>query len=150
MPVRKFRSVEDMPPSPLPPLDPRNLRLACDLSTMAARLWRLWIPAGVYKHRSLEAAQRLRRSWGPERAVGETCLKVFLENASGRYAGELAIVRPAGSSRGAGETEGSMGRRISPTVTHMTPTLPCRSAATQGTGYPCGLHQESLGALGAA
>ena len=65
MPVRKFRSVAEMsPPPPLPPLDPQNLKLACDLSTMATRLRPLRIPAGVYKHRSLEEAQRLRRSWG--------------------------------------------------------------------------------------
>ncbi len=64
MPVRKFRSVTEMLPSPLLPLDPQNLKLACDLSTTAIRLRPLQIPAGVYKHRSLEEAQRLRRSWG--------------------------------------------------------------------------------------
>ena len=64
MPVRKFRSVAEMSPPPLPPLDPRNLKLACDLSTMATRLRPLRVPAGVYKHRSLEEAQRLRRSLG--------------------------------------------------------------------------------------
>ena len=65
MPVRKFRSVAEMlPPPPFPPLDPRNLKLACDLSTTAARLRPLRFPPGVYKHRSLTEAQRLRRSWG--------------------------------------------------------------------------------------
>lgn len=65
MPVRKFRSVAEMPPpSPLPPLDPRNLKLACDLSTTASRLWPLRFPPGLYKHRSLDEALRLRRSWG--------------------------------------------------------------------------------------
>jgi hypothetical protein len=65
MPVRKFQSVAEMPlPPPLPPLDPRNLTLACDLSTMAASLRPLRVPASVYKHRSIEEAQRLRRSWG--------------------------------------------------------------------------------------
>jgi len=65
MPVRKFRSVADMPPPhPLPPLDPHNLNLACDLSTTAAHLRPLRFPAGVHKHRSLTEAQRLRRSWG--------------------------------------------------------------------------------------
>jgi hypothetical protein len=39
MPVRKFRSVAEMPPPPpLPPLDPRNFKVACDLSVTAARL----------------------------------------------------------------------------------------------------------------
>ena len=65
MPVRKFRSVAEMPsPPPLRPLDPRNLELECELSSMAARLRPLRFPAGVYKHRSLDEAQRLRRSWG--------------------------------------------------------------------------------------
>jgi hypothetical protein len=65
MPVRKFRSVAEMPsPPPLTPLDPRNLKLACDLSITAARLRPIRFPSGVYKHRSLSEAQRLRRSWG--------------------------------------------------------------------------------------
>lgn len=65
MAVRKFRSVEEMPSPPLlTPLDPKNLKLACDLSVTAARLRPLRFPAGVYKHRSLSEAQRLRRSWG--------------------------------------------------------------------------------------
>jgi hypothetical protein len=64
MPVRKFRSVADMPQTPLPPLDPRNIKLACDLSAAATRMRPVRIPAGVYKHRSLEDAQRLRHVWG--------------------------------------------------------------------------------------
>ena len=65
MPIRKFRSVAEMPPTPpLAALDPRNLKLACDLSTTAARLRPLRFPAGVHKHRSLDDAQRLRHSWG--------------------------------------------------------------------------------------
>lgn len=65
MPVRKFRSVAEMPPPPpLPPLDPRNLELACSLSVTAARLHPLRFPPGVHKHRSIAEAQRLRRSWG--------------------------------------------------------------------------------------
>ena len=64
MPVCKFRSVVDMPPPPpLPPLDPRNLKLACDLSELAARLQPRRFPPGVHKHRSLDEADRLRRSW---------------------------------------------------------------------------------------
>jgi hypothetical protein len=65
MPVRKFRSVAEIPPPPpLPPLDPRNLKLACDLSTTASRLRPLRFPAGVHKHRSLDEALRQRRTWG--------------------------------------------------------------------------------------
>ena len=67
MPVRKFRSVAEMPsPPPLPPLGPQNLKLACDLSSAATRLRSLRFPPGVYKHRSLSEAQRLRSSWGAE------------------------------------------------------------------------------------
>jgi len=65
VPVRKFRSVAEMPPpTPLPPLDPRNLKLACTLATTAALLRPLRFPPGVYKHRSLAETLRHRRSWG--------------------------------------------------------------------------------------
>ena len=64
MPVFKFRSVAEMPQSPLPPLDPGNLKLACELSAVATRMRPIRIPPGIYKHRSREDAQRLRRVWG--------------------------------------------------------------------------------------
>jgi len=64
MPVRQFRSVAEMSQAPLAPLDPRNIRLACDLSSVAARMRPVRVPPGVYKHRSLEEAQRLRHAWG--------------------------------------------------------------------------------------
>jgi len=64
VPVRKFRSVAEMPQSALPPLDPRNLKLACDLSAVATRMRPVRVPAGLHKHRSLEDAQHLRRVWG--------------------------------------------------------------------------------------
>jgi hypothetical protein len=64
MPVRKFRSVAEMPQSALPRLDSRNIKLACDLSAAATRMRPVRVPAGVYKHRSLEDAQHLRRVWG--------------------------------------------------------------------------------------
>jgi len=64
MPVRKFRSVAEMSQAPLPPLDPRNLKLACDLSTVAIRMRPVRVPAGVYKYRSLEDAQHQRHVWG--------------------------------------------------------------------------------------
>ena len=35
MSVRKYRSAADIPaPPPLPPLDPENLRMACELSSL--------------------------------------------------------------------------------------------------------------------
>lgn len=63
MSVRKFRSVADMPQATLRPLDPRNVRLACELSAVATRMRPVRFPPGVYKHRSLEEAQRLRHAW---------------------------------------------------------------------------------------
>jgi len=63
MPVRKFRSVAEMPQSTLPPLDPGNLKLACELSAVATRMRPIRILPGIYKHRSLKDAQHLRRIW---------------------------------------------------------------------------------------
>lgn len=48
MPVRKYRSVEDMPQAALrTPLDPHNLELACELSRVAARLAPRRFPPGT-------------------------------------------------------------------------------------------------------
>lgn len=53
MPVRKFRSVEEMPgPEPREPLDPENLKIAFDLMGATHRLARLRRPPGVRKFRS--------------------------------------------------------------------------------------------------
>ena len=63
MPVRKYRSVADMPAvRPLPPLDSENLGIACELTelTFALRPWRL--EPGVRKYRSAEEADRSRRN----------------------------------------------------------------------------------------
>ncbi len=58
MPVRKYRSVEDMPDAPFrTPLDPDNLRIACALSEMARALHPRVLPAGVKKFRSVSEAQ---------------------------------------------------------------------------------------------
>ena len=62
MPVRKYRSVADMPAvRPRPPLDAENLSIACELSELGFALhpWRL--EPGVHKYRSLEEANRHRR-----------------------------------------------------------------------------------------
>ena len=64
MPVRKFRSVADMPsPSWRRPLDPANLKLACDLSQTAARLAPRRFPPGLHRYRSVEAARKQREEW---------------------------------------------------------------------------------------
>jgi hypothetical protein len=65
MPVRKFRSVAEMPPMPpRPPLDPKNLQLACELAELALRLgpYRRF-PPGVKKFRSMAEANRYREEW---------------------------------------------------------------------------------------
>lgn len=64
MPVLKYRSVADMPGvRPLRPLDPENLRVACELSELSFALhpWRL--EPGVHKFRSVEEASRHRQRW---------------------------------------------------------------------------------------
>lgn len=64
MPVRKFRSVEDMPGArPRTPLDPENLRLACSLSQLAHWLHPMKHTPGVRKYRSVEEAWRARQEW---------------------------------------------------------------------------------------
>lgn len=63
MPVTKYRSVAEMPGSRrLVPLDPENLRIACDLTELAYRLhpWRL--EAGVRKFGSASEAARAREA----------------------------------------------------------------------------------------
>ena len=64
MPVRKYRSVEEMPQAALrPPLDPRNLALACELSAVAVRLAPRRFPPGVHRYRSVAAAGEQRELW---------------------------------------------------------------------------------------
>lgn len=64
MPVRKYRSVTDMPGvRPLRPLDPRNLEIACELSELAYGLRPWKFEPGVRKFRSIEEAYRYRQGW---------------------------------------------------------------------------------------
>jgi hypothetical protein len=64
MPVRKYRSVRDMPPAAWrQPLDPTNLALTCELSTTAFRLAPRRFPAGVHRYRSVAAARERREQW---------------------------------------------------------------------------------------
>jgi hypothetical protein len=64
MPVRKFRSVEEMPSAAFRrPLDPSNIALACRLSDLATRLRPRRFPAGVHRYRSIEAAAVARETW---------------------------------------------------------------------------------------
>jgi len=69
MPVRKFRSVEDMPPAAFcAPLDPANIALACRLSDLAAGLDPRRFRQGVHRYRSVEDACLAREEW--ERSSG--------------------------------------------------------------------------------
>lgn len=65
MPVRKFRSVEDMPPPPNGlPFDPENLRIGCALSRTGMLLSGFPpSPRGVHKYRSVEEAWAAREAW---------------------------------------------------------------------------------------
>jgi hypothetical protein len=67
MPVRKYRSVADVPSSAV--MDDRGpaaaLRMACSLSEFALRLAASRRAPGVYKCHSLQEAQGLRRHVGP-------------------------------------------------------------------------------------
>lgn len=69
MPVRKYRSIEDVPSALI--LDDGDaseaFRLACELSELTARLSGWNPPSGVHKFRSLEDAQAQRLAW--ERAA---------------------------------------------------------------------------------
>ncbi len=64
MPVRKFRSVEQMPSAAFrEPLDPANLRLACELSSTAVRMSPKRFPRGVHRYRSVAEASARREAW---------------------------------------------------------------------------------------
>jgi hypothetical protein len=64
MPVRKYRSIEDVPPPPaLPPLDPNNLRSALSLMEVAYRMFPWRFLPGVHKYRSIEEANARRDEW---------------------------------------------------------------------------------------
>ncbi len=64
MVVKKFRRVEDMAaPSSLPPLEPGNLRIACELTELAYALHPWKFEPGVYKYRSFEEAFLARQKW---------------------------------------------------------------------------------------
>jgi len=64
MPVKKFRSVSEMSGvRPRRPLDPDNLRIACELSELAFALHPWKFEPGVRKFRSQEDAWAHRKAW---------------------------------------------------------------------------------------
>lgn len=64
MPVRKFRDVSEMGDNTWRrPGDPNLFRAIRACWSFGARQLRPRFPAGVYKHRSIEDAERLRETW---------------------------------------------------------------------------------------
>lgn len=67
MPVRKFKSVEDMPEwTWFEPGDPRLLATLRELERFARATVDPRFPPGVYKHRSIEDAERLCQQWADD------------------------------------------------------------------------------------
>lgn len=63
MSVRKFRSAAEMPaPPPLTPLDPENLRMACELTSLE-QLRPVRRTPGVVKFRSVDEMSRAQERW---------------------------------------------------------------------------------------
>ena len=66
MPIRKFRSIEEMKAHCdlwFEPGDPRLWRAMEDVWGFALSASGLRFPPGVYKHRTLEESDRLREEW---------------------------------------------------------------------------------------
>jgi hypothetical protein len=63
MPVRRFRSVEAMPPAWLAVGDPNLYRAIATLWDIGQRTTSPRFPPGVYKHRSIEELGRLEEEW---------------------------------------------------------------------------------------
>lgn len=69
MPVRKFRSVEEMPPPPTyEPGDPRLWARIKALFEMSRRLAPTYREPGVVKHRTIEELNRQTEAWEREGA----------------------------------------------------------------------------------
>jgi hypothetical protein len=69
--VRKYRSAAEVPaPLPLPPLDPENLRLACQLSSLE-NLRPVRRTPGVRKFRSVDEMSRDRGARELDSAIGD-------------------------------------------------------------------------------
>lgn len=67
MPVKKFRNLQDMEDSLWhEPGDPALWRAIRNVWVFAARTCPRRFPPGVYKHRSIEAAQHQRELWEDE------------------------------------------------------------------------------------
>jgi len=64
MPVRKFHSLEEMAGSVwIEAGDPHLARTIAAVWAFGARTARLHFPSGIYRHRTIESANRLRETW---------------------------------------------------------------------------------------
>lgn len=64
MPIRKFRSIEEMPEYTwLEPGSPELMRAIASVWDFAERAFPRHFPPGVYKHRSIEEAKALKAKW---------------------------------------------------------------------------------------
>ena len=63
MPVRKFRSVEEMNTPAREPADPHLAAAIADVWALGDRIFPRRFPPGVYKHRSIEEANAQRERW---------------------------------------------------------------------------------------
>jgi hypothetical protein len=68
MPIRKFRSIEEMKePHWRSPGDPELFRAMAGLWEVAWRTSRRHYPPGVHRHRSIEEMQRVQEGWSETR-----------------------------------------------------------------------------------
>jgi hypothetical protein len=67
MPIRKFRSIEDMPDwTWYEPGDPRLMEALRQVEGFVRATVDPRFPPGVYKHRTIEDAERLVQQWADE------------------------------------------------------------------------------------
>lgn len=66
MPVRKFRSVEEIPPPWMTPGDPALFDAIRAVWEFGRRTSPLCFPPGVYRHRSIESLNQLEEVWAQD------------------------------------------------------------------------------------
>jgi hypothetical protein len=63
MPIKKFRDISEMTDTWLEPGSPELARAIRNVWDLARHVTPLRFPPGVFKHRSIEDAERLREQW---------------------------------------------------------------------------------------
>jgi hypothetical protein len=63
MPVKKFRDISEMSDTWLEPGSPELMQAIRNVWDFAARVCPLRFPPGVYKHRTIEDAEKFREEW---------------------------------------------------------------------------------------